>query len=699
MRNIFKIALILLTSVLFSGCAEKEENDIKLQAPRSLKVSSGNVLTWSVIKGAIAYLPNINGVDCETVTSNQFFLSDAADAGHLVIRVKAIGDGTTCLDSDWSEELEYDMIIPLHVPIPVVSGKTVSWEAVDGANKYEYTINGSLVRTDATTIDLSGFPSDKYSITVRALPADSKQNTVSAWSSEVMLAIVDRLSTPVLTVVQPSLKTPDAGASVTWEPVEFASGYDVYINDVKHECEGTSLDVSHMSGTFQVKVTAVNPGEYDSSETAIATITIKVYGKGTETDPYKIYDATDWNDFVDMVSTNEGISGYLNKYLQLQGDIDFENAFVKPAGVSSLLSFKGTLDGKSHTIKNVKIGDGTGSHQAFFLLLNGNGTVKNLKFDNITVNAGGSSSAAVISAGDSDVAFTIENCHVTNSTIAGGSSNVAGLVANCNHSSVVITDCSVSNSTITAENGNVGAIAGSLTKGTLTNVTATQNVLAGKSNVGGIVGTLGEATLLNVISSNNSLTVTTSSCGGVVGVCTADNGNIINVLSNANTIRCLTQSNAPYLGLIMGGHKDKNKVCNIKNTLTLSGTTSYVFDPANSTKKFAGGIGVAIGYGTKFNIQSCYYSENSRYLYDSAFYEAKGTAASTSDGLRLAIGAIVDTKAGDDKEFSAKTETELTNGTVLTALNDWVDANEATYQSLKSWSVDDNNFPQLQTTK
>ena len=663
MRNIFKTAFILFMVALLSGCAEKEVNDTKLKAPSSLRVSSDNVLTWSVVKGAIAYLPNINGVDCEIVTSNQFFLSDVANDGHLVIKVMAIGDGTICLDSDWSDELEYDMIIPLHAPVPVVSGKTVSWEAVDGANKYEYTINGSLVRTDATTIDLSGFPSDKYSISVRALPADSKQNTVSAWSSEVMLAIVDRLSTPVLTVVQPSLKTPDAGASVTWEPVEFASGYDVYINDVKHECEGTSLDVSHMSGTFQVKVTAVNPGEYDSSETAIATITIKVYGKGTETDPYKIYDATDWNDFVDMVSTNEGISGYLNKYLQLQGDIDFENAFVKPAGVSSLLSFKGTLDGQGYTLKNAKIGDGTGSHQAFFYMLNG--TVKNLNFDNITVSS--SSSAAVIAAGDSDVAFSIENCHVANSTIAG--------------------------------NEGVGAIVGSLINGTITNITATQNVLSGKSNVGGIVGTLGEATLLNVISTNNSLTVTTSSCGGVVGVCTADNGNIINVLSNANTVCCLTQSNAPYLGLIMGGHKDKNKVCNIKNTLTLSGTASYVFDPAASTKKFAGGIGVAIGYGTKYNIQSCYYSENSRSLYDSAFYEAKGTTASTSDGLRLSIGAIVDTKAGDDKEFSAKSETELTDGTVLNLLNAWVNENKTTYPELKSWSVDDNKFPKLQTTK
>ena len=679
-------------SILLIGCVEKEVNDTKLQAPYSLKVSSDNVLTWSVVKGAVAYLPNINGIDSEKVTSNQLVLSDVADGGHLIIKVKAIGDGTICLDSDWSNELEYDMAVSLETPIPVVSGKTVTWEAVNGASKYEYRINGSLVRTEATTIDLNGYPSEKYTIAVRALPADNKLNTVSAWSLEVMLSIVDRLSTPVLTVVQPSLKNPDK-ASISWEPVEYASGYEVFINDVRPECDGTTLNFTDKSGSFQVKVTAVNPGVYDSSETAEATITIKDYGKGTSDNPYKIYSAADWNDFVDMVSTNEGISGYLDKYLQLESDIDFENEFVKPAGVSSLLSFKGTLDGQGYALKNAKIGDGTGSHQAFFYILNG--TVKNLDFDNIIVNSAGSSSAAVIVAGDSDVAFSIENCHVLNSTINGGGSNVAGLVAKCNNTSAVITDCSVSNSTIIAVNENVGSIAGSLIKGILTNVTATQNELSGKSNLGAVVGTLGEATLLNVISTNNSSTVTTSSCGGVVGVCTADNGNIINVYSNANTVCCQTQSNAPYLGLIMGGHKDKNKVCNIKNTLILSGTASYVFDPAASTKKYAGGIGVAIGYATKFNIESCYYSENSRYLYDNAFYEAKGTTASTLDGLRLAIGAIVDTKAGDDKEFSAKSETELTNGTVLTALNDWIDENKGTYPTLKSWTVDENNYPKL----
>ena len=126
MKTIFKICFILWTALLFSGCAKDETEDTKLQAPYSLKVSSDNVLTWSIVKEAVAYLPNINGVDCETVTSNQLALSDVVEGGHLSIKVKAIADGKIRQDSDWSEVLEYDMAVILDAPQPVVTGKTVS---------------------------------------------------------------------------------------------------------------------------------------------------------------------------------------------------------------------------------------------------------------------------------------------------------------------------------------------------------------------------------------------------------------------------------------------------------------------------------------------------------------------------------------------------------------------------------------------
>lgn len=711
MKSVFKTYLVLFAAILFVGCAQKEGSDNKLLPPYSLKVSSDNVLTWSIVKGAVAYLPNINGEDCEEVVSNQLALSDAASGGHLVIKVKAKGDGVTWLDSEWSKELEYDMAVALETPLPIVSGKTVSWEAVEGASKYEYSINGSLVLTDATSIDLSGYLAERYTICVRALPSDTKLNTASAWSSEVVVAIFDRLATPTLTVVQPSLKNPSA-ASVSWNEVEGASGYEVYVDDVQQECEGTSLDFTGKLGSFNVKVIAVNPGVYNSSEAAETTITINDYGKGTEAAPYKIYTAADWNDFSDLVTNNEGKAGYQDKFLELAADIDFENTYVKPAGKSAQMSFKGTLDGKDHILKNAKIGDGTASHQAFFYLLSG--TVKNLKFDNITVTGGNAtgaaSSAAVLTAGNSNVEFIIENCHVSNSTIVSGpqededgGSYAAGLVGRCNNADAIIRNCSVTQSTINSAWANAGGVVGYVGNGLLDGILSSNNTVTAENSglVGGVLAGMGGGTLINIVSKNNICSVKTVSCGGVIGVCTSNDAKIINVFSDGNTVKSKTHANLLYLALIMGTNGTAYTTL-LANSLVLTGTAEYVFTTSTSGDKsynFAGGIGIALGYGSA-TVESGYYFQNYRTRFDLAYSVDAVAAGYSSKGYRFAIGVkqnigTQESKGGTDGAFVVSKEAQLKDGTVLNALNAWVEANKATYPSLKTWTADENGYPKL----
>ena len=713
MKTIFKTCFILWAALLLAGCAKKETVDTKLQAPYSLRVSSDNVLTWSIVKGAVAYLPNINGVDYETVTSNQLALSDVVEGGHLVIKVKAIGDGVLQQDSDWSNELVYDMAVPLATPLLVVSGKTVTWEPIEGALKYEYDINGSVVMTEGNMIDLSGYLAERYVIKVRALPSDTALNSASAWSEEVTIAIFDRLATPVLVVLQPSLKNP-AEAMVRWESVEGASGYEVYVNDVKQECDGTSLDFSGKLGTFNVKVTAVNPGLYDSSETAETTITINDYGKGTEEEPYKIYSASDWNDFSDLVSNDEGKAGYQDKFIELADDIDFENTCVIPAGKSALLSFKGTLDGKNHTLKNAKIGDGTASHQAFFYLLNG--TVKNLKFDNITVTGGNAtgaaSSAAVLTAGNSNVEFIIENCHVSNSTIVSGpqegengGSYAAGLVGRCNNADAIIRNCSVTNSTINSAWANAGGVVGYVGKGLLDGILSSNNTVTAENSglVGGVLAGMGGGTLINIVSKDNVCSVKTVSCGGVIGACTSDDAKIINVFSDGNTVKSNKHANLLFLGLIMGTDGNARTTL-LANSLVLTGTAEYVFTPSTSGDKsynFAGGIGIALGYGSA-TVESGYYFQNYRTRFDLAYSVDAVAAGYSSKGYRFAIGVkqnigTQESKGGTDGAFVVSKEAQLKDkdGTVMNALNAWVEANKVTYPSLKTWTKDESGYPKL----
>ena len=715
MKRFLQYCSFALAAILSFGCAEKEVADNKLQAPGSLKVSADNVLTWSIVKGAAGYLPNINGEDCAQVTSNQLDLTELFTGGHLSIKVKAVADGTTRLDSDWSAVLEYDMAVTLATPQPVVTGKTISWEAVEGASGYEYEINGSIVITESTTVDLSEYLAETYTIKVRAIPADNKLNSTSVWSSEVTVAIFDRLAAPQLTVNGSSLKNPDS-ASISWSPVTGASGYEVRVDGIKREVEGTMIDFTGQIGTFNVKVTAVNPDLYDASETAEASITIRDYGKGTETSPYMIYSAQDWKDFADNVSVNEAISGYSGKYLEVASDIDFENTFVKPAGVSALMSFKGTLDGKNFTLKNAKIGDGTQSHQAFFYLLNG--TVKNLKFDNITVTGGNAnsaaSSAAVLTAGQSTVAFTIENCHITNSSVisgpeqgTAGGSYAGGFAGRTNHASVAIRNCSISNSIITASNENAGGIVGLLGAGIIDDAKSTGNTIKteNKGVAGGVVGFLsGSAIIINISSSDNTCIVknpASGGAGGVVGNCNSNDVKMINIYSAANTLKVTDHSFVMYLGGVLGGNGTVYSAL-LANCFVQSGSVEYVYTPADG-KPYAACVGIIAGY-PNITWDNCIYNQTYRDKFDPQFTNIAKDDAEAKNSYRHAVGqkrnvitnaswAGVD-KVGDVTCTMYASE-KLTDGTALDQLNAWVEDHKSIYPSLKTWKADDNGYPGL----
>ena len=415
-------------------------------------------------------------------------------------------------------------------------------------------------------------------------------------------------------------------------------------------------------------------------------------GAGTEADPYILKSAQHWANMAATASKNSNWNGV---YFQLGSDINFANKAVTPIN-----TFKGTVDGKGYTLSNAKIGDGTASHQAFFPMLAG--TIKNVNFDNITVTggkaSGAASSAAVICAGNNNAAFTIENCHVSNSTIisgpeegANGGSYAAGLVGRCNNADVIIKNCSVTNSTIKATCANAAGVVGYLGNGKLDGILSSNNNVSVETanNVGGVVGGMGGGTLINIVSMNNVCSVKTVSCGGIVGVCTSNDAKIINVLSDGNTVKSNKNAALLYLGLIMGTNGNAYTTL-LANSLVLTGTAEYEFTPSD-TYNYAGGIGIALGYGAA-TVESGYYFQNYRTRFDLAYSEDAVEAGYNLKGYRFAIGVkqnkgTQESKGGTDGSFTVSKEAALTDGSVLNALNAWVEANKTTYPTLKSWAA------------
>ena len=434
-------------------------------------------------------------------------------------------------------------------------------------------------------------------------------------------------------------------------------------------------------------------------------------GSGTEEDPYIIKTAEHWTNIADVAGRNSNWSG---KYFRVADNIDFKNGNIKP-----ISNFGGTIDGGNFIISNGKVGDGTKSHQALFVMLAG--TVKNLKFYNITVSASdpeaGSdidTSAGVVVAGNNNNSFVLENCHVSKSFVTSGKTGdtygayAGGLVARSGQN-MIIKNCSVTDTEITTLTQSAGGIIGVFSNGTIDNVLSRGNKISSAFNSGGVAGSVGPGSvIINCISDGNTCSVSRYSAGGIVGAnawLSSSTGNLpqlVNVLSKGNTVKCTNSQSIQYLGLIVGSRGANDAKMSLKNCLVLSGKAVYSY-VGTTDYPHAACVGIMIGYGSP-EIDNCYFNELCRSTYDTYLYE-KTTRTDGKDGgwCRNAVGIKQSTVNSDSKggttltNIAACSEESLIDGSCLQSLNSWVNNNKEAYPSLKTWVSDPNNnqFPTL----
>lgn len=158
------------------------------------------------------------------------------------------------------------------------------------------------------------------------------------------------------------------------------------------------------------------------------------------------------------------------------------------------------FDGKGHTIKNLTL---TGYCASLFGKVgtnasskDGNITIKNVTFDNLTINGIGSTGALISYLNEGSTA-TFENVKIINSSISSTEDEaVGGLIGVSNKGQIKIVNCSIENSKVIAENAtNVGGIIGSVHNhanpakiSTIGNCKNINTEVKGLKSVGGVVG-------------------------------------------------------------------------------------------------------------------------------------------------------------------------------------------------------------------
>ncbi|MBQ9448913.1 MAG: M60 family metallopeptidase [Acholeplasmatales bacterium] len=238
---------------------------VKLATPELLVLEDAR---WNPVDHATSYKLYINN-DYIEVTGTSYDLN-IEEEGSYEIRVKAVSTNPLYLESDFSNSCY--IVIHAHVTTPTqldaptisLSGNVVSWSSVEDAVGYDIYINSeNPIRITTTSYTINKTEAGTYKVKVKAITDD-----INMWNSEYSNEVTYTVTAPEPTKISAPVITLGSNNSITWNAVDHATSYEIYVNGNTDEL-------------------TVNPGDlvyYYAPKTEAGTYTIKVKAKTTDTD-------------------------------------------------------------------------------------------------------------------------------------------------------------------------------------------------------------------------------------------------------------------------------------------------------------------------------------------------------------------------------------------------------------------------------
>ena len=313
--------------------------------------------------------------------------------------------------------------------------------ATDGATIY-YTTDGSTPTTSST--EYTGPLTENVSgVTIKAIAVKENMITSTVGSGSVKL----QCATPVITREGMTF-------SISCSMPTDATFY--YSLDGTTPATLYNGPVSFTSDQLPMTVTAVaKHANYNDSENATFEL---LNGTGTSTDPYLIYGATDFANFI----TNVNAGTTSSKCYKLETD-------VSASEVSAITTaFSGTFDGNFHIISNIG--------HALFNTIDG-GTVKNVILQDVNISTGTNVGAI---CNEATGASRIYNCGILPTTVQRNDPDDKEKITGFSGSSI-------------GGSGNVGGIVGLLSGNARVINCYSYATITGGATVAGIVGNIGYA--------------------------------------------------------------------------------------------------------------------------------------------------------------------------------------------------------------
>lgn len=219
----------------------------------------------------------------------------------------------------------------------------------------------------------------------------------------------------------------------------------------------------------------------------------------------------DYNYCVDFNGNNKSISHLNYPLFYVLKASKVENLTFKDAIIS--------ITGRGGTLAQFVQGTGT--------------VVTNVDVDNVSVTAELYTGGLIgrVNNGSGDVAATISDCDLTNTTVSSGANNYAGGIIGSVEYATTLTDCAFSGDVTAAGKIYVGGLVGHLSAGTISKCCYKSGTVSGDGYLGGLVGVKVGATALSINNCYVSGNVLGSGqrAGGILGdydaagTCTIEN--------------------------------------------------------------------------------------------------------------------------------------------------------------------------------
>lgn len=159
----------------------------------------------------------------------------------------------------------------LDAPVVALGEDSISWGVVKDATAYEVYVDGTLVDTVTTTEYALDLASGSYEITVKAIFVKGDKKVTSEASNTVNYIYNSQLGAPLLAI---------DNNVVTWQSVEKADKYVVYVNDEeKQTIAETTYTVAETDiGVYKIAVVAKDSTgkRTDSDKSNVVSYIVKV---------------------------------------------------------------------------------------------------------------------------------------------------------------------------------------------------------------------------------------------------------------------------------------------------------------------------------------------------------------------------------------------------------------------------------------